>query len=339
MKISVSNGSEWTGSTNAAAASEPRTRPSAPPVATTRVLVVVGPTAVGKSALAEELCVRLGGEVVSADSMQVYRGMDIGTAKTPLAERRVPYHCIDVVEPGEPFSAAVFQDCARTAISDVSAREVLPVVCGGTGLYVRAAVDAFDFAPGGQASNPVRATYEAFAAEHGAEEIYALLEERDPDSAALIHRNNTRRIVRALEMLDEGVSYADQRAGFAVRESVYDTRLIGLTMDREQLYRRIDARVQAMVDGGLLGEVERLLSEGFRDALTASQAIGYKELVPVVEGEADLDAAVAEIAQASRRYAKRQLTWFNADPRITWIDVTDRSLVQTADAALDAIDW
>ena len=309
------------------------------PVASTRVLVVVGPTAVGKSALAEELCVRLGGEVVSADSMQVYRGMDIGTAKTPRALRRVAHHCIDVVEPGESFSAAVFQDCARTAIADVSARGVLPVVCGGTGLYVRAAVDAFDFAPGGQASNPSRATYETFAAEHGAEEVYALLEERDPDSAALIHRNNTRRIVRALEMLDEGVSYADQRAGFAVRESVYDTRLIGLTMNREQLYQRIDARVQAMIDGGLLGEVERLLEEGFRDALTASQAIGYKELVPVVEDEADLDTAIACIAQASRRYAKRQLTWFNADPRITWIDVTDRNLSQTADAALDAIDW
>jgi len=230
--------------------------------------------------------------------------MDIGTAKTPQDLQRVPYHCIDVVDPGESFSAAVFQDCARAAITDVGARGVLPVVCGGTGLYVRAAVDSFDFAPGGSASNPARATYETFAAEHGAEEIYALLEERDPDSAALIHRNNTRRIVRALEMLDEGVSYADQRSGFAVRESVYDTRLIGLTMDRAQLYRRIDDRVQAMVDGGLLGEVERLLDEGFRDALTASQAIGYKELVPVVEGEAELDSAIADIAQASRRYAK-----------------------------------
>lgn len=339
MKISASNGSTSTGSTDAAAVSASRTNPAAQPVATTRVLVVVGPTAVGKSALAEELCVRLGGEVVSADSMQVYRGMDIGTAKTPCELRRVPHHCIDVVEPGESFSAAMFQDCARTAIADVSARGVLPVVCGGTGLYVRAAVDAFDFAPGGQASNPSRATYEIFAAEHGAEEVYALLEERDPDSAALIHRNNTRRIVRALEMLDEGVSYADQRAGFAVRESVYHTRLIGLTMNREQLYRRIDDRVQAMIDGGLLAEVEKLLEFGFRDALTASQAIGYKELVPVVEGEADLERAIADIAQASRRYAKRQLTWFNADPRITWIDVTERTLSQTADATLDAIDW
>jgi len=339
MKISLSNGSEWTGSTDAAAAHSSPSRPVAAPASSTRVLVVVGPTAVGKSALAEELCVRRGGEVVSADSMQVYRGMDIGTAKTPREVRRVPYHCIDVVDPGEPFSAAVFQELARTAIADVSARGSLPVVCGGTGLYVRAAVDPFDFAPGGQADSAARVTYETFAAEHGAEEIFALLEERDPDSAALIHRNNTRRIVRALEMLDEGISYADQRAGFSERESVYDTRLIGLRMDREQLYARIDERVHAMVDSGLLGEVERLLEEGFRDALTASQAIGYKELVPVVEGESELDRAIAEIAQASRRYAKRQLTWFNADPRITWIDVTDRSLAQTADAALDAIDW
>lgn len=301
--------------------------------------MVVGPTAVGKSALAEELCVRLRGEVVSADSMQVYRTMDIGTAKTPSELWRVPHHCIDVVDPGEPFSAALFQDLARTAIGEVGARGALPVVCGGTGLYVRAAVDSFAFAPGGQADNPIRATYEAIADQQGGEKVYALLEQRDPASAALIHRNNTRRVVRALEMLDEGVSYAEQRAGFSVRESVYDTRFIGLTMDREQLYRRIDERVQAMVDAGLLGEVKRLLGEGFRDALTAAQAIGYKELVPVVEGEADLSSAIASIAQSSRRYAKRQLTWFNADPRITWIDATEGSLAEIADAALDAIDW
>jgi len=341
MKTSQSNGSAWTGSTSSAAASATarRSRPAEKPPLSTKVLVVVGPTAVGKSALAEELCVRLGGEVVSADSMQIYRGMDIGTAKTPQAERRVPYHCLDIVEPGEPFSAALFQDCARAAIADITDRKSLPIVCGGTGLYVRAAVDSFEFAPGGQAANPVRATYETFAEEHGAEEIYAMLEERDPDSAALIHRNNTRRIVRALEMLDEGVSYADQRAGFSVRQSVYDSRLIGLTMDRDELYRRIDARVQTMVDSGLLEEVELLLSQDLREALTASQAIGYKELVAVVDGETSLESAVSDIQQASRRYAKRQLTWFNADPRITWIDVTALDLSATADAALDAIDW
>lgn len=341
MKISQSNASSWTGSTSSqdevpAPGVESLSHTAA---LSTRVLVIVGPTAIGKSALAEELCVRLGGEVVSADSMQIYRGMDIGTAKTPIEARRVPHHCLGIVEPGESFSAVAFQECARAAIADITSRDALPIVCGGTGLYVRAAVDAFEFAPGGQAGGPVRAKYEAFATDHGAEEVYALLEERDPDSAALIHRNNTRRVVRALEMLDEGVSYADQRAGFSVRESVYDSRLIGLTMDREALYHRIDARVTAMIAAGLLDEVRRLLDEGLKEALTASQAIGYKELVPVVEGSADLDAAIADIQQASRRYAKRQMSWFNADPRITWIDVTQSDLATTATAALDAINW
>lgn len=340
MKSSQSSDSASIGSTDAKEAyTGGRNRTAEKPVSTTRVLVIVGPTAVGKSALAEELCVRLGGEVVSADSMQVYRGMDVGTAKTPPEQRRVPHHCLDIVEPGEPFSAAVFQDRARSAIADISSRDSLPVVCGGTGLYVRAAVDDFEFAPGSSASSPSRAAYEAFAAAHGGDALYGMLEDRDPDSAAVIHPNNTRRIVRALEMLDEGVSYADQHKGFSVHESVYDSRFIGLTMNREELYRRIDARVQGMVDGGLPAEVRRLLDEGFRDALTASQAIGYKEMVPVVEGAADLATAVADIAQASRRYAKRQLSWFNADPRITWIDVTELDLGATADAAIDAIDW
>lgn len=311
---------------------------SASSPSSTRVLAVVGPTAVGKTALAEELAVRLGGEIVSADSMQVYRRMDVGTAKPPIAERRVRYHGLDLADPGEPFSAALFQRASRAAIDDITSRGMLPVVAGGTGLYVRAALDAMDFPAGEQAENPVRARYEAYAAAHGGAALHALLAERDPDSAAAIHPNNVRRVVRALEMADEGVSYAEQVAGFSARESVYDTRFVGLTMDRERLYARIDQRVDTMLAGGLLGEVEGLLAEGFRDALTAAQAIGYKELVPVIEGGADLDEAVAAIKQATRRYAKRQLTWFRADSRVRWIDVTELSLAQAADIATDAID-
>lgn len=303
------------------------------------VLVVVGPTAVGKSALAEELAVRLAGEVVSADSMQVYRGMDVGTAKTPVEDRRVPYHCVSLVEPGEPYSAARFQQDSRSAIAAISMRGRLPVVCGGTGLYVRAAVDDFEFAPGEQADNPIRTAYERLAEANGAPSMHALLAQRDPSAAALIHPNNTRRVLRALEMLDEGVSYAEQHAGFSARQSIYNARFVGLTMDREHLYRRIDDRVDAMIAGGLLGEVERLLAAGFREALTASQAIGYKELVPVIEGSADLADSVEDIARATRRYAKRQLTWFRADPRIAWIDVTDRTLADAAECAVDTLDW
>lgn len=304
-----------------------------------RVAAVVGPTAVGKTALAEELAVRHSGEVVSADSMQVYRGMDVGTAKPAPEERRVPYHCIDVIEPGEPFSAAVFQGCARDAIDAIAARGGLPVVAGGTGLYVRAALDDLRFPAGEQTDNPERARWEAFAEQHGADALHATLAQRDPASAALIHPNNVRRVVRAFEMLAEGTSYAEQHEGFSARESVYDAHFIGLTMERERLYRRIDERVDAMMRDGLLGEVEGLLARGLRDALTAAQAIGYKELVPVIEQGAPLDEAVAAIKQASRRYAKRQLTWFRADPRVHWIDVTELSTAEAADAADAALDW
>lgn len=303
-----------------------------------RVVAVVGPTAVGKSDLAEQLAVRLGGEIVSADSMQIYRGMDIGTAKPCGHERLAPYHCIDIADPGEPFSAASFQQVARGAIEDISARGALPIVCGGTGLYVRAALDTMEFPPGEQSDNAVRARYERYADAHGGDALYALLEQRDCAAACAIHPHNTRRVVRALEMLDSGVSYADQAAAFSKRESVYDVRYIGLTMDRETLYRRIDERVDNMIERGLLGEVEVLLSDGFREALTARQAIGYKELVSVIEQGADLDVAVDAIKRASRRYAKRQLTWFRADSRVRWLDVTDMSMTNVTDTAVAALD-
>lgn len=302
------------------------------------VIAVVGPTAVGKTALAEELAVRLGGEIVSADSMQIYRGMDIGTAKPTPEQRRVPYHCIDLVDPGTAYSAALYQDCSRAAIEDIASRGLIPVLCGGTGLYVRGALDALRFSPGEQADNPVRQYYEDLLAEAGAPALHALLAERDPASAAIVHPNNSRRVVRALEMLDNGNSYAEQTSGFSVRSDVYRTAWIGLEMDRSKLYERIDARVDVMVEAGLVAEVERLLSEGLRYALTAHQAIGYKELVPVIEGTAELEDALEDIKQASRRYAKRQLTWFRSDPRISWIDVTDLSLAQATEAALAVID-
>jgi tRNA dimethylallyltransferase len=185
----------------------------------------------------------------------------------------------------------------------------------------------------------VREHYEEYAAQHGPEALYALLVERDAESAAHVHRNNTRRVVRALEMLDQGISYSEQRRGFGDRASVYDTRFVGLTMDRDLLYERIDRRVDEMMNAGLLEEVERLLDQGFRRAVTAAQAIGYKEFVPVIEKGMDVDDAVATVKQASRRYAKRQLTWFRADPRIVWIDVTELSLSEAADATMRTLDW
>jgi len=250
----------------------------------------------------------------------------------------VPYHCIDLADPGEPFSAALFQRHARAAIDDIVSRGGVPIVCGGTGLYVRAALDVMEFPEGEQRDNPSRATYEGYATEHGAEALHALLAERDPGSAEAIHPHNTRRIVRALEMLDQGVSYAEQKKAFSARTPFYDARFIGVTVQRAALYQRINARVDDMLASGLIGEVQALLDRGLRDALTAAQAIGYKELVPVIEDGAPLDDAVDAIKQATRRYAKRQLTWFRADPRVAWLDVTDSSPTQAADAAREAID-
>ena len=289
-----------------------------------RVVAFVGPTGVGKTALAEAVAAQLGGEIVSADSMQVYRGMDIGTAKPAVADRLVPYHCVDLVDSGAAYSAALYQRDARGAIESIAARGALPVLCGGTGLYVRAALDDFRF-PVGEAVGDVREHYMAIADEIGPVALHARLTLRDPGAAALIHPNNTRRVVRALEMLDEGASYSAQAAGFAVRRSIYDVTFIGLSMDRDRLYSRIDARVDAMIATGLIDEVAGLLDAGYRDALTAAWAIGYKELVGVIELGLELDDAVASIKQSTRRYAKRQLTWFRADPRIEWLDVTDLS--------------
>jgi len=303
------------------------------------VLAVVGPTAVGKSDLAESLALHLGGEIVSADSMQVYRGMDIGTAKPAPAQRSVPYHAIDVVDPGAPFSAALYQPLARAAIDGILERRALPVVCGGTGLYLRAALDEMDFPAGEQLGNAEREHYEQYAEEHGALALHGLLAQRDPESAELLHPNNVRRVVRALEMLDQGVSYAEQAAGFRSPVAHYPgTAWLGLDMDRSALYARIDARVDQMLGSGLLGEVAGLLAAGMREALTSSQAIGYKELVPVLENGAPLDEAAAAIKQATRRYAKRQLTWFRGDPRVQWIDVTGLSPDQTTKAALRLIE-
>jgi tRNA dimethylallyltransferase len=285
----------------------------------------------------ELLAKRLGGEIVSADSMQVYPGMDIGTAKVSVDERRVPYHGIDLVEAGEEYSAALYQRDARSAIADIRTRGGLPVVVGGTGLYVSAALDDLKF-PAGELASPLRAGLEADARTVGPEAMHARLEAEDPESAALIHPNNVRRTIRALEMAAEGLSYANQASGLKTRASVYNVAWFGLTMSRPRLYERIDARVEQMLRDGLLDEIAGLLDAGFRDALTAVQAIGYKEFVPVIESGGSIDEAKADVQTATRRYAKRQLTWFRRDTRIRWLDVGNLSPGQTAEALLGLLE-
>ena len=290
------------------------------------VIAVMGCTASGKSALADELAVRLDGEVISADSMQVYRGMDIGTAKTPLAERKVPYHCIDICEPGEPYSAALFQRDSRAAIEDIRSRGKVPIICGGTFFYVRACLNQMDFAAGEQEGNPVRDRYNALAAELGAQGIWEYLRERDPQSAEVVHPNNTVRVVRALEMFEEGESYAQRKAAFkGIAEAIPSVK-IGLARQTEPLYERINRRVDLMERQGLVAEVEGLLERGFREGLTAPAAIGYKEIVAALDGTCTTAEAFEQIKQSTRRYSKRQRTWLRSEAGLQWVDADNKTL-------------
>ncbi|MBE6466112.1 tRNA (adenosine(37)-N6)-dimethylallyltransferase MiaA [Denitrobacterium detoxificans] len=283
------------------------------------LVCVVGPTASGKTALAQRIAERLNGCVLSADSMQIYRGMDIGTGKIAPADRTVPYYGLDVAAPGSAYSASLFQEYGRGVVLRAYEQGCRPIVCGGTGFYVRALVDSYDFPAGEQVGNPVRDAYNARIAECGCGAVWAELNQRDPASAALINAHDAKRVVRAFELLSEGTSYAEQHAKLHAIGVHFPVTMIGLQVDPEILRHRIDARVDQMVEDGLVDEVRSLLSEGLRDALTANQAIGYKEIVQALDGAISLDEAISQIKFATHRYAKRQRTWFRKDKRITWI--------------------
>ena len=292
-------------------------------------MAICGPTAVGKSEVAERVADLVGAEIVSVDSMQVYRGMDIGTAKVPEAERRCPLHMVDVVDVSVPYAVAEFQRDARACVEDIAERSLVPILCGGTGLYLDAVVDEMDF-PKGVATDSRRAAYEAQLEAIGPDALHQILADRDPKSAAEIHPNNTRRVIRALEMLDEGVSYSEQRKGLKRHEPHFEVELFVLTMDRETLYARIDRRVELMFEQGLVDEVRTLEGQGLAESHTASQAIGYKEVLQYLRGEISEREALTLVQKNTRRYAKRQLSWLRRDGRATWIDVGD---VSRADAA------
>lgn len=298
------------------------------------VIAIVGPTASGKTDVAQIVASVLDGEVVSADSMQIYRGMDIGTGKLPSSERIVPHHGFDLVDPGEPYSAALFQSFARDAFAAIAERGKRAVLCGGTGLYVKAAIDAYEFPAGDQVGNPVRERWTAFAEREGAQALWDELNRLDPDSARELHPNNVRRVVRAFELLAEGRSYAEQKRNLASIEAAVPAVQFGLAVTPSVLNERIDARVDAMVEAGLVGEVRGLLDAGFREGVTAPQAIGYKEIVEALEGRCTLDEAIAAIKQATRRYGKRQRTWFRRDERIRWIDADAGNARAMADTIL-----
>ena len=294
-------------------------------------MAICGPTAVGKSEVAERVADLVGAEIVSVDSMQVYRGMDIGTAKVPEAERRCPLHMVDVVDVSVPYAVAEFQRDARACVEDIAERGLVPILCGGTGLYLDAVVDEMDF-PKGEATDSRRAAYEAQLEAIGPDALHQILADRDPKSAAEIHPNNTRRVIRALEMLDEGVSYSEQRKGLKRHEPHFEVELFVLTMDRETLYARIDRRVELMFEQGLVDEVRTLEGQGLAESHTASQAIGYKEVLQYLRGEISEREALTLVQKNTRRYAKRQLSWLRRDGRATWIDVGDVSRADAAEA-------
>lgn len=299
------------------------------------VVAILGPTASGKSELAQQVCLRLDGEVVSADSMQIYRGMDVGTAKIPADQMKVTHHLIDIFEPGEAFSAQLFQDLSRACFSEIAGRGKVPVLCGGTGLYIQAALEDMRFPKGDQEHNPVRARYEALAAEQGNQAVWDALNNVDPSSAAVLHPNNVRRVIRALEMFEQGVSYAEQVKGMKDLPEVVPSIRFALRRDPEKLADRIDMRVDAMFEQGLVSEVEGLLQNGFRTALTAPQAIGYKEVVSALDGQISMEEAAEQIKTATRRYAKRQRSWLRRDKRVIWLDADNCPLSQLTDSVVE----
>jgi tRNA dimethylallyltransferase len=281
------------------------------------VAAIVGPTASGKTTLALEVAAELNAEIISVDSMQVYRGMDIGTAKPTEDERAsVPHHMIDIVEPDVSLTVAEFQERARAAVADVSGGGRLPLLVGGSGLYFRAVVDPLRF-PG---TDPeVRRRLEARAEDEGAEAMYRRLEELDPGAAAHIERQNARRIVRALEVIEiTGRRFSDDREAWEEHESIYDLTVVGLDIAREELDRRIDVRVDDMISAGLIEEVKALETAGFRGSLTSPQALGYSQILAYLDGELSQQEAVAEIKRRTRRFARRQVSWFKSDPRVEW---------------------
>ena len=296
------------------------------------VVAVVGPTAAGKSDLAVDLASRLPGEVVNADSMQVYRGMDIGTAKpTPVERRGIRHHVLDVLDVAEPATVAEFQSLARAAIDDCLGRGVLPVVVGGSALYVRAVLDRFEF-PGTDPA--LRARLERDLAVVGARGLHERLINVDPGAAAAILPTNGRRIVRALEVVE--LTGRPFSATLPSRTYLYDRVVqLGLDVPREVLDRRIEERVDRMWRAGLVDEVRTLEEAGLRDSRTARRALGYVQVLAFLAGEYDEAEARARTIQATRRFARRQDAWFRKDPRISWLRFDADDLV---DQALDRLD-
>jgi tRNA dimethylallyltransferase len=288
-----------------------------------KLVVIIGPTAVGKTKLSIDIAKRFNGEIISGDSMQIYRSMDIGTAKiTPDEMEGITHHLLDIKDPADTYSVAEFQENVRALIKDISGRKKLPIIVGGTGLYIQSVIYDYQFSEKGS-DQAIREKLEKEATDHGIQPIYEKLQKVDPSSSDRIHPNNHRRVIRALEVyLTTGKTMSQYLEEQEEGTLLYDVVILGLTMDREKLYERINLRVDKMITEGLIQEVKSLHDKGLRD-VQSIQAIGYKEIYDYLDHHTTLDEAVDLLKRNSRRYAKRQLTWFRNKMDVTWFDMTN----------------
>ena len=289
-----------------------------------KVMVIAGPTASGKTDLAVELALAVNGEIISADSMQIYRGMNIGTAKPTTEERRgIPHHLIDIVNPDEEYSVAQFKEDALTCIEDIIKRGKKPIVVGGTGLYINSLVYNITFSET-IADWEYREKLKSVSEEQGTQALYERLKKVDPKSAELIHPNNIKRIIRALEVYKTtGTPISEHKEASRSIPPLYKFIVYGLQVEREKLYQRIEKRVDIMMENGLYEEVEELLRCGYSPKLVSLQGIGYKEIINAIEGKCALSEAIDNIKAGTRHYAKRQMTWFNKTESLEWIECSD----------------
>jgi tRNA dimethylallyltransferase len=284
------------------------------------LIVLTGPTAAGKTALSIKLAKALGGEIISADSMQVYRHMDIGSAKITKEEMDgVPHHLIDVLEPDEEFNVVTFQTLAKKVLEEIYSRGNIPIIAGGTGFYIQALLYDIDFTENEEES-PIRRELEAMEPSS----LYALLKEVDPESAAQIHENNVRRVIRAVEYYRlTGEKISVHNAAMRKKESPYHFIYYVLNMERSKLYERIDRRVDLMMEQGLVEEVERLKEMGCHRGQTSMQGLGYKEILDYLDGQTSLEDAVYILKRDTRHFAKRQITWFKRERDVTWLNMEE----------------
>lgn len=285
------------------------------------LVIVTGPTAVGKTSLSVELARRIGGEIVSADSMQVYRGMDIGSAKVTKEEMQgIPHYLIDEFEPMDEFHVVKFQGLAKRYIREIHSRGKIPILVGGTGFYIQAVLYDVDFTENGE-DDSYRESLQRLAESKGPERLHEMLREVDPVSAEMIHANNIKRVIRALEFYHEtGQRISEHNEAERQKESPYNFAYFVLNDERERLYRNIDLRVDAMMEQGLLDEVRALKAAGCTREMVSMQGLGYKELLDYLAGEYSLEEAVRVLKRDTRHFAKRQLTWFRRERDVIWVD-------------------